>query len=70
VASLRLNFSERVSQIEDAARLVAEAANQIKHSKKLAKVLEYVLALGNHLNRGTTRGGYSPAARQLNVRLS
>ena len=36
--------------------LVSQACREVKESGLLGKVLEYVLALGNHLNSGTNRG--------------
>jgi len=56
ISSLRLAFDARIDQVEAETKLLISARHQIKGSQKLAKVLEYVLALGNHLNRGTSRG--------------
>lgn len=36
---------------------VGRAVSQVKGSKKLGTLLEYVLALGNYLNGGTAQGG-------------
>lgn len=41
--------------------IMMEAAQEIQTSTRLTKVLEYILALGNHLNKGTSRamaGGF------------
>lgn len=36
---------------------VLQTCTEIIHSKKFQTVMEYVLAIGNYLNGGTSRGG-------------
>merc|ERR1711871_1793399 len=56
VMSVRSTFEANVKDVKKLVDVVLAASNQIKSSKKLTKVLEYILALGNHLNKGTNRG--------------
>jgi len=54
--SFRNAFEAEMGGLKKLVHVVTQASNQIKSSKKLTKVLEYILALGNHLNKGTARG--------------
>jgi hypothetical protein len=36
---------------------VLQTCTEVIHSKKFQTVMEYVLAIGNYLNGGTSRGG-------------
>jgi len=56
VSVTRVTFQSQVTMVQEKAELVLEACEQVKSSQMLGKVLEYVLALGNHLNSGTNRG--------------
>lgn len=56
VMSVRSAFEVNVRDIKKLVDVVLSASGQIRSSKKLTKVLEYILALGNHLNKGTARG--------------
>lgn len=56
VLSVKTSFEPDAANLRKLIGVVSNASNQIKSSKKLAKVLEYILALGNHLNKGTNRG--------------
>jgi hypothetical protein len=47
----------QAGEIESALESVENAARGIKCSKRLGIVMATVLALGNHLNGGTARGG-------------
>jgi len=56
VMAVRHSFRNDASETARMVDAVSDAAAAVKGSKKLAKVLEKMLALGNHLNRGTNRG--------------
>ena len=48
---------EQMREMTEAMEGVGRAVDQIKGSRKLKSILEYVLALGNYLNGGTAQGG-------------
>lgn len=45
-------FNAWVSEIEPRVKAVMEASREVARSRKLKKLLEIVLALGNYMNRG------------------
>ncbi|CAK8695776.1 unnamed protein product [Clavelina lepadiformis] len=49
-------FPDKMVEIQEQLIAVGEACNDISKSETLRKVLEIVLTLGNHMNKGTTRG--------------
>lgn len=49
-----------VAALQKQSAVVSQAADEIRSSRKLARVLEYILALGNALNRGTSRAEVLP----------
>lgn len=51
-------FSAWVSEIEPRVKAVMEASREVARSRRLKKLLEMVLALGNYMNRGA-RGNAS-----------
>lgn len=53
----KLRFEEYVSDIRPAIVAATTACEEVKKSKKLAKILKYVLLIGNVLNSGSNRGG-------------
>lgn len=53
----KLRFEEYVCDIKPAVVAATAACEEVKNSKKLAKILKYVLLIGNVLNSGSTRGG-------------
>lgn len=53
----KLRFEEYVNDIKPAIVAATTACEEIKKSKKLAKILKYVLLIGNVLNSGSNRGG-------------
>ena len=55
VCLFRRGYLKEVQAIQAQCGTVIQACSEIRSSRKLAKVLEYVLALGNALNRGTSR---------------
>jgi len=56
VSLFRSGFEKETKAVRAQGSIVIQACQEIRGSRKLAKVLEYVLALGNALNRGTSRG--------------
>lgn len=51
--SFKLRFSEMVQDIKPGIVAATEACEEIKSSKKFAKVLQLVLLLGNYMNTGS-----------------
>jgi hypothetical protein len=47
----------QLKEMDEALSTVQRATAQVRGSKKLGVLLEYVLALGNYLNGGTAQGG-------------
>ena len=45
-------FAQSVSEMEPKVVAVMEASKEVARSKKLKKLLEIILALGNYMNRG------------------
>ena len=45
-------FAVSISEIEPKITAVMEASKEVSRSKKLKKLLEIILALGNYMNRG------------------
>lgn len=45
-------FNTWVSEIQPRVRAVMEASREVARSRRLKKLLEIVLALGNYMNRG------------------
>jgi len=58
VAIVRQTFEADIESVQKSCELLLLACEQVKNSEMLSKVLEYVLALGNHLNRGTNRQAF------------
>jgi len=54
---LMKTFSDKIKDIKNPLSSILKTLEQIKDSKSLKKVLTYVLAIGNYLNGGTSRGG-------------
>ncbi|KAF0686440.1 Aste57867_21768 [Aphanomyces stellatus] len=52
-----LQFEHRVLEIQAQVDTLSSATDQIADSKKFRGILETVLAIGNHMNGGTARGG-------------
>ena len=50
-------FDAKLNAARSAVLIMLDAVKEIKQSKKLPKLLELVLAIGNFLNGGTFRGG-------------
>ncbi|ETV96972.1 hypothetical protein, variant [Aphanomyces invadans] len=52
-----LTFGQRYDDVKGKLKLLEQAYVDLKGSTKLLSLLEVVLAVGNYLNRGTSRGG-------------
>mmetsp|Transcript_69019 Transcript_69019/g.218290 ORF Transcript_69019/g.218290 Transcript_69019/m.218290 type:complete len:899 (+) Transcript_69019:481-3177(+) len=50
-------FPDAVAEARGQLQLVAAAAQELRGSQALARLLRAALAVGNHLNAGTTQGG-------------
>ena len=53
----RAGFADRTADLKQKFEGVSEATRAVRQSGALKQTLEIVLALGNHLNGGTSRGG-------------
>ncbi|XP_071960933.1 delphilin-like isoform X8 [Antedon mediterranea] len=51
----KANFAERTDELRDCLQLILTASNELRSSRKLAKVLELTLAMGNYMNQGNQR---------------
>ncbi|CAK8685246.1 unnamed protein product [Clavelina lepadiformis] len=48
-------FTEKEEEIRKNLEIIQRASLQLRKSRKLAKILEFVLAMGNYMNRGNIR---------------
>ncbi|KAJ1462998.1 formin homology 2 domain-containing protein [Pelagophyceae sp. CCMP2097] len=53
----RLRFDATCEALDDRLRLVTTACERLAGSERFARLLEIVLAVGNYLNAGSSRGG-------------
>ncbi|TNN31461.1 Delphilin [Liparis tanakae] len=53
---LKTTLQERTEEMKVAYDYIYKASVELKSSKKLAKILEFVLAMGNYLNNGQPKG--------------
>jgi len=51
-------FHERIGELQPKVEALLKASKEIHGSKKLRKVLEIILALGNYMNKGTRGNAY------------
>ncbi|KAM7265823.1 hypothetical protein ACFE04_003506 [Oxalis oulophora] len=56
VFSFKIQFQTQVSDLKRSLNVVNSAAEEIKNSNKLKRVMQTILSLGNALNQGTARG--------------
>ncbi|KAL8149614.1 hypothetical protein AgCh_006570 [Apium graveolens] len=56
VLSFKLQFKSQVSDLRNSLDIINSAAEQIRSSCKLKKIMQTILSLGNALNQGTARG--------------
>ncbi|KAL6221556.1 hypothetical protein ACLB2K_004952 [Fragaria x ananassa] len=56
VFSFKIQFSSQVSDLRKSLNVVNSAAEEIRNSVKLKRVMQTILSLGNALNQGTARG--------------
>ncbi|XP_050388074.1 formin-like protein 13 isoform X2 [Argentina anserina] len=56
VFSFKIQFSAQVSDLRKSLNVVNSAAEEIRNSVKLKRVMQTILSLGNALNQGTARG--------------
>ncbi|TPX32726.1 hypothetical protein SmJEL517_g04199 [Synchytrium microbalum] len=52
----KFRFGERTSEVKPQINCILQASKQIKESKKFAKILEIILAVGNWMNADSFRG--------------
>uniref|UniRef100_F6YEG2 Grid2 interacting protein n=1 Tax=Ornithorhynchus anatinus TaxID=9258 RepID=F6YEG2_ORNAN len=53
----KTTLQEKTDEIKGSYECVHKASLELKNSKKLAKILEFVLAMGNYLNNGQPKTG-------------
>ena len=53
----RKKFKDEIADLVPDLRLVRKACNEVKNSPKFAKILEYILMMGNVMNAGTNNAG-------------
>ncbi|XP_020229155.1 formin-like protein 13 isoform X2 [Cajanus cajan] len=56
VFSFKIQFHSQVSDLRNSLTVVNAAAEEIKNSVKLKRIMQTILSLGNALNQGTARG--------------
>ncbi|CAA2968032.1 formin 18 isoform X1 [Olea europaea subsp. europaea] len=56
VFSFKIQFRSQVSDLRSSLNVVNSAADQIRGSAKLKRIMQTILSLGNALNQGTARG--------------
>nr|XP_027069193.1 formin-like protein 18 isoform X2 [Coffea arabica] len=56
VFSFKIQFHSQVSELQKNLNIVNSAADQIRSSVKLKRIMQTILSLGNALNQGTARG--------------
>ncbi|KAI3444001.1 hypothetical protein Pfo_000666 [Paulownia fortunei] len=56
VFSFKIQFHSQVSDLRNSLNVVNSAADQIRGSAKLKRIMQTILSLGNALNQGTARG--------------
>ncbi|XP_025104786.1 delphilin-like isoform X2 [Pomacea canaliculata] len=56
-------FREKIDEMKESLRSIRVASNELRHSKRLARILELILAMGNHLNKGNNRVGEAAGFR-------
>ncbi|KAL9339538.1 hypothetical protein Peur_068553 [Populus x canadensis] len=56
VFSFKMQFHSQVSDLRKSLNVVNSAAEEIKNSAKLKRIMQTILSLGNALNQGTARG--------------
>ncbi|XP_057960093.1 formin-like protein 18 [Malania oleifera] len=56
VFSFKMQFSTQVSDLRNNLNVINSAAEEIRNSVKLKRIMQTILSLGNALNHGTARG--------------
>ncbi|WJX96816.1 hypothetical protein P8452_77970 [Trifolium repens] len=56
VFSFKIQFHSQVSDLKNSLNVVNSAAEEIRNSVKLKRIMQTILTLGNALNQGTARG--------------
>ncbi|GLT85246.1 hypothetical protein SLE2022_034400 [Rubroshorea leprosula] len=56
VFSFKIQFCSEVSDLRNSLNIVNSAAEEVRHSVKLKRIMQTILSLGNALNHGTARG--------------
>ncbi|XP_064612281.1 delphilin-like isoform X2 [Liolophura sinensis] len=59
----KASFDEKLDGIKEALTCISKASKELRWSKNLAQILELILAMGNHLNKGNARVGDASAFR-------
>lgn len=59
----KANFAEKAAELRRSLEVVSRASRELVSSRRLARVFELILAMGNFLNRGNARIGGAEAFR-------
>ncbi|XP_052817061.1 delphilin-like isoform X2 [Mya arenaria] len=51
------NFQEKITEMKEHLQCIRKASLELRHSKRLSKILELILAMGNYMNQGNHRVG-------------
>ncbi|XP_064631791.1 delphilin-like isoform X3 [Lineus longissimus] len=57
----KANFAEKVEELKETLNCIKRASQELLGSKKLKKMIEMVLAMGNYMNKGNSRIGEASA---------
>ncbi|XP_059156490.1 delphilin-like [Physella acuta] len=59
----KANFKEKCQELQEHLQDILKASSELKNSKKLARLLEIILAMGNYMNKGNNRIGQAAGFR-------
>ncbi|KAL3875511.1 hypothetical protein ACJMK2_033457, partial [Sinanodonta woodiana] len=59
----KANFHEKIGEMRQNLLNIKKASLELRQSKKLAKILELILAMGNYMNKGNDRVGEAAGFR-------
>ncbi|NXC73669.1 GRD2I protein, partial [Anhinga anhinga] len=62
----KTTLQEKTEEIKASYECICKASLELKSSKKLAKILEFVLAMGNYLNNGQPKTGSKTTGFKIN----
>ncbi|QHO57022.1 Formin-like protein [Arachis hypogaea] len=69
VFSFKIEFNTQASDLRNNINIVNDAAEEIKNSVKLRRIMQTILSLGNALNQGTAKGKIKHMYLILNISI-